>query len=144
MREALAEARLALEHGDVPVGCVVVRDGEIVGRGHNVRERDADPTGHAELIAIREAAAAIGSWRLEGCTLYVTLEPDAMCAGAIVLARVPRLVYGASDPKAGAAGSVLDLVRDPRLNHRVELIAGILAEEGGALLQEFFEARRGR
>lgn len=142
MAVALEEARAALAHGDVPIGCVVVRGSAIVARARNRREADRDPTAHAEIIALREAAERAGEWRLFGHTLYVTLEPDAMCAGAIVLARVDRLVYGAPDPKAGAAGSLWDIPRDPRLNHRVEVTAGVLAEECGALLREFFSARR--
>lgn len=143
MREALAEAVLALPTGDVPVGAVVVRpDGSVVGRGHNEREATGDPTAHAEMIALREAARALGRWRLDDCTLVVTLEPCAMCAGATVLARVPRLVLGAWDPKAGATGSVHDLVRDRRLNHRVEVVGGVLEQECGALLRDFFAERR--
>jgi len=145
MRQALAAARRAPAHRDVPVGAVVVRDGAVVARARNRREADADPTAHAELIAIRRAARRLGSWRLTGCTLYVTLEPCAMCAGAIVLARPSRLVYGARDPKAGFVGSLGDLCRDPRLNHRVEVTEGVLAEESGQLLKEFFrEQRRSR
>ncbi len=143
MTEALAEARLAQGADDVPVGAVVVGpDGQVVGRGHNAREATGDPTAHAEIVALRAAAATLGRWRLDDCTLVVTLEPCAMCAGAIVLARVPRLVLGAWDPKAGAAGSVHDLVRDRRLNHRVEVVGGVLADECGALLTEFFTDRR--
>ena len=144
MREALAEARRAAASGEVPVGAVVVgAAGELLARAHNRREAEQDPTAHAELVAVRRAAAASGSWRLEGATVYVTLEPCAMCAGALVLARVARLVFGASDPKAGYCGSLGDLVRDPRLNHRLEVAAGVLAEECGALLRGFFAARRG-
>ncbi len=139
---ALDEARAALDHDDVPVGAVVVRDGTVVGRGHNRREVDQDPTAHAEVLAIREAAATLGSWRLEGCTLGVTLEPCTMCAGAIVLARVPVVVYGATDPKAGAAGSLYDVLDDDRLNHRCEVEAGVRGEECGDLLRAFFRARR--
>ena len=142
MAAALDEARLAEEHDDVPVGAVVVRDGAIVAAGHNERERTADPTAHAELLAIRRASEALGSWRLLGCTLYVTLEPCAMCAGAIVLARMPRVVYGTTDPKAGAAGSVLDVLAEPRLNHRPVVEAGLLADECAAVLRAFFAARR--
>lgn len=143
MREALAEARLAPGTGDVPVGAVVVGPGgEVLGRGRNAREATGDPTAHAEVLALREAAAALGRWRLEDCTLVVTLEPCAMCAGALVLARVPRLVLGAWDPKAGACGSVHDLVRDRRLNHRVEVVGGVLEAECGDLLREFFATRR--
>jgi tRNA(adenine34) deaminase len=143
MGEALAEAERALAHGDVPVGAVAVRDGVIVGRGHNRREADADPTAHAEMIALHEAARTLGSWRLVGVTLYCTLEPCPMCAGAMVAARLPRLVYGADDPKAGAAGSVVDLLRDPRFNHQVAVARGLLAEEAQALLERFFAGLRG-
>jgi tRNA(adenine34) deaminase len=141
---ALEEARLALAHHDVPIGAVVVRDadGEVIGRGHNEREARQDPTAPAEVLALQQAAAAVGSWRVLGCTLVVTLEPCAMCAGAIVLARVPRVVYGCTDPKAGAAGSVLDVLAEPRLNHRPEVVGGVRAEECAALLREFFAARR--
>ena len=142
MRLALREAERAPGHGDVPVGAVIVREGEVAASGHNERELRADPTAHAELLAIREAARALGSWRLLDCVLYVTLEPCAMCAGAIVLARLPRVVYGASDPKAGAAGSVLDVLAEPRLNHRPEVAAGLLAEESSLLLRNFFGSRR--
>ena len=143
MREALAEARLALVTGDVPVGAVVVGPGgDVVGRGRNAREATGDPTAHAEILALRDAAARLGRWRLDDCTLVVTLEPCAMCAGAVVLARVPRLVLGAWDPKAGAAGSVHDLVRDRRLNHRVEAVPGVLEDECAALLRDFFDERR--
>ena len=143
MEVALEEARLALGTDDVPVGAVVIGpDGVVTGRGHNAREATGDPTAHAEMIALREAAAGLGRWRLDACPLVVTLEPCAMCAGAIVLARIPRLVLGAWDPKAGAAGSVHDLVRDRRLNHQVEVVGGVLEEECGALLQAFFSARR--
>jgi tRNA(adenine34) deaminase len=142
MRLALREAERALEHDDVPIGAVVVREGEVIGAGHNEREVRQDPTAHAEVIAMREASRATGSWRLLDAVLYVTLEPCAMCAGAIVLARVPRVVYGAPDPKAGAAGSVLDVLAEPRLNHRPEVAGGLLAVESAALLQGFFGARR--
>jgi tRNA(adenine34) deaminase len=142
MRLALREAERALEHDDVPIGAVVVREGEVIGAGHNEREVRQDPTAHAEVIAMREASRALGSWRLLDSVLYVTLEPCAMCAGAIVLARVPRVVYGAPDPKAGAAGSVLDVLAEPRLNHRPEVAGGLLAVESAALLQGFFGARR--
>jgi len=145
MREALAEAARADAHQDTPVGAVVVHEGAVIGRGHNERELREDPTAHAETLALREAAAALGTWRVLESTLYVTLEPCAMCAGAIVLARVPRVVYGAGDPKAGAAGSVLDVLgvreRGP-LNHRPEVVGGVLAEECGELLRAFFRARR--
>jgi tRNA(adenine34) deaminase len=141
---ALAEARLAPAHGDVPIGAVVVADGggEVLGAGHNERELRGDPTAHAEVLALRAAAAALGSWRVLEATLVVTLEPCAMCAGAIVLARVPRVVFGCPDPKAGAAGSVLDVLAEERLNHRPEVLAGVRAEECAALLREFFAARR--
>jgi tRNA(adenine34) deaminase len=142
MRDALASARRALAHGDVPVGAAVVRDGLVIARGRNARERDSDPTAHAEIVAIRRAARRLGSWRLTGCTLYVTLEPCAMCAGAMVLARLPRLVYGATDPKAGFAGSRGDLLRHPRLNHRVDVTKDVLAAECGRILVEFFRERR--
>jgi tRNA(adenine34) deaminase len=143
MTLALAEAGHALATGDVPVGAVVVDpSGSVIGRGHNAREALQDPTAHAELLALRSAAAALGSWRLDGCTLVVTLEPCAMCAGALVLARVARLVLGAWDPKAGAAGSMRDIVRDARLNHRVEVIGGVLAADAGELLRTFFAQRR--
>jgi tRNA(adenine34) deaminase len=142
MRLALREAELALEHDDVPVGAVVVQGGEVVGAGRNERELRGDPTAHAEIIALREAARATGSWRILGAVLYVTLEPCTMCAGAMVLARVPRVVFGAADPKAGAAGSVLDVLAEPRLNHRPEVAAGLLADESAALLRAFFARRR--
>ena len=142
MREALTEAERALAHGDVPVGAVAVRDGAIVGRGHNRKEADADPTAHAEMIALREAARSLGGWRLADVTLYCTLEPCPMCAGAMVMARLPRLVYGADDPKAGAAGSVIELLRDPSFNHRVAVTRGVLAEQAQALLERFFARLR--
>jgi tRNA(adenine34) deaminase len=143
MRLALAEARLSGPSADVPVGAVVVdAAGKVVGRGHNVREAEGDPTGHAEVRALRAAAEAVGEWRLTGCTLVVTLEPCTMCAGALVLARVDRLVYGAEDPKAGAVGSLWDVVRDRRLNHRPEVVSGVLAAEAGELLLAFFRGRR--
>src|SRR3954470_5856532 len=142
MRLAISEAERALEHDDVPIGAVVVRDGEVIGAGRNERELRQDPTAHAEAIALRAAAHALGSWRVLGATLYVTLEPCAMCAGAIVLARVPRVVYGCTDPKAGAAGSVLDILAEPRLNHRPSVTAGVLQPECAALLKDFFAARR--
>ena len=142
MHLALREAERALEHDDVPIGAVVVREGEVVGTAHNERELRQDPTAHAELIALREAARAAGSWRVLDSALYVTLEPCAMCAGAIVLARVPRVVFGASDPKAGACGSVLDVLSEPRLNHRPEVAGGLLATECGELLSGFFASRR--
>ena len=144
MRAALAEARLALEHGDVPIGAVVVSaTGEVVSRGHNERESRGDPTAHAEVLALREASLVVGSWRLSGCSLVVTLEPCTMCAGAAVLARVDRVVYGAVDPKAGALGSLWDVARDPRLNHRPEVVGGVLAEECATVLRAFFGPHRG-
>ena len=142
MRLAICEAERALEHDDVPIGAVVVRDGEVIGSGHNERERRQDPTAHAEVLALRAAAAALGTWRVLDSVLYVTLEPCAMCAGAIVLARVPRVVYGTVDPKAGAAGSVLDVLGEPRLNHRPDVAGGLLAAECAELLQAFFRSRR--
>jgi tRNA(adenine34) deaminase len=143
MAAALTEARAALAGGDVPVGAVVLDPaGDVVGRGRNVREQDADPTGHAELVALREAAAGRGEWRLDGHTLVVTLEPCTMCAGAAVLSRVERIVFGAFDDKAGAVGSLWDVVRDRRLNHRPEVVTGVLADDAKALLEEFFRAHR--
>ena len=143
MRAALGEARSAGQTGDIPIGAVVLDDGgRVVGRGRNTRERDADPTGHAEILAIREAAASRGAWRLTGCTLVVTLEPCTMCAGAAVLARIGRVVFGAFDPKAGAVGSLWDVVRDRRLNHRPEVVSGVRAAESSALLEEFFRDHR--
>ena len=142
MRVALEEARAAGAEGDVPVGAVVARGNEVVARAGNARERERDPTAHAEILALRQAARAVGSWHLEGCTLYVTLEPCAMCAGALVLARIDRLVLGAPDPKAGFAGSLGDIVRDGRLNHEVEVTVGVLAEECGEVLRAFFASRR--
>lgn len=142
MEAALAEARAALKTEDVPVGAVVVREGRIIGRGRNQREALQDPTAHAEIIAITAAAAAVRHWRLEHCTLYVTLEPCAMCAGAIVLARIPRLVFGAYDDKAGACGSLFQISTDPRLNHRAETAGGVMADASAELLQQFFRRRR--
>jgi tRNA(adenine34) deaminase len=142
MTIALEEARVASSWGDVPIGAVVTRDDEVLARAGNAREREQDPTAHAEVLALRRAAQRLSTWRLEGCTLYVTLEPCAMCAGALVLARVDRLVFGAKDDKAGFAGSLGDLVGDPRLNHTVEVESGVLAEECGALLRAFFRERR--
>jgi tRNA(adenine34) deaminase len=142
MAEALGLAVDASAHGDVPVGALVVRNGQIIGRGSNRTVRDQDPTAHAEMLAIREAAGALGSWRLEGCELVVTLEPCAMCSGAIVLARLDRVTFGAWDDKAGMAGSVGDLLRHPQLNHRPEVVAGVMAEECGGVLREFFAGRR--
>ena len=142
MRLALREAARALEHDDVPIGALVVREGEVIGSGHNERELRADPTAHAEMIALREASRALGSWRVLDAVMYVTLEPCAMCAGAIVLARVPRVVFGATDPKAGAAGSVFDVLGEPRLNHRPRVEAGLLAADSADLLRTFFASRR--
>ena len=142
MALALAEAREAAPRGEVPVGAVVVKDGRVLASAHNRRETSHDPTAHAELLALREAARRVGSWRLDGCTLYVTLEPCFMCAGAMVNARLPRLVFGASDPKAGAVGSLADVARDPRLNHRVDVLSGVLADECGSVLRDFFSSRR--
>jgi tRNA(adenine34) deaminase len=143
MRAAIEQAVMAGQRDDVPVGAVVLDPtGTIVGRGHNVREATGDPTGHAEIVALRAAAAALGQWHLDGCTLVVTLEPCAMCAGAVVLSRVARLVYGADDPKAGAVGSLWDVVRDRRLNHRAEVVTGVLAAECAELLHDFFRSRR--
>ena len=143
MRAALDEARAAPETGDVPIGAIVLDPvGTTIGRGRNVREADGDPTGHAEMVALRAAAKARGEWRLEGCTLVVTLEPCTMCAGAAVLSRVERIVLGAFDPKSGAVGSLWDVVRDRRLNHRPEVVSGVLADESTALLGEFFARRR--
>jgi tRNA(adenine34) deaminase len=142
MRLALREASRALEHDDVPIGAVIVHNGEVVGAGHNEREVRADPTAHAEMVALREAARALGSWRLLDAVMYVTLEPCAMCAGAIVLARVPRVVFGTRDPKAGAAGSVLDVLDEPRLNHRPQVQSGLLDEDCADILRAFFSSRR--
>ena len=142
MRLALREATRALEHDDVPIGAVIVHGGEVIGLGHNEREVRADPTAHAEMIALREAARTLGTWRVVDSVMYVTLEPCAMCAGAIVLARLPRLVFGATDPKAGAAGSVLDVLDEPRLNHRPQVERGLLADECAELLRSFFTPRR--
>ena len=142
MREALMLARQAAESGEVPVGAVVVRDGRVIGRGYNRPVSKSDPTAHAEIVALREAGAATGNYRLAGCTLFVTIEPCAMCAGAIMHARIGRLVYGAADPKAGACGSVVDLFADDRLNHHATVASGVMAEAAGKLLQDFFAARR--
>src|SRR4051812_12537803 len=142
MRLALKEAERAAEHGDVPIGAVVARDGEVLAAAGNERELRSDPTAHAEVLALRAAAERLGGWRLPETTLYVALEPCAMCAGAIVLARVPRVVYGTADPKAGAAGSVLDVLADTRLNHRPRVDGGLMAPESAALLSSFFAARR--
>jgi tRNA(adenine34) deaminase len=142
MRLALREATRALEHDDVPIGAVIVREGEVIGSGRNERELRADPTAHAEMIALREAARSLGSWRVLDAVMYITLEPCAMCAGAIVLARVPRVLFGATDPKAGAAGSVLNVLAEPRLNHRPQVEGGLLAADSAELLQTFFASRR--
>ena len=142
MGEAIAQARMAERCGEVPVGAVIVRGGVIVGRGHNLTETLKDPTAHAEVIAIRAAAGALGGWRLPGCSMYVTCEPCAMCAGAMVLARIDRVVIGAADPKSGACGSVLNVIQESRLNHRVEIEAGVMEQECAAMLKEFFRKRR--
>lgn len=142
MEAALDEARAAARQGDVPVGCVIARGDTIVARGHNRREVDRDPTAHAEILALRAAARALEAWRLTGCTAVVTVEPCAMCAGALVLARVERLVFGCADPKTGACGSLYDIPRDERLNHRIEVVAGISEATCGNVLREFFQARR--
>ncbi len=144
MRAALEQARMAGTCDEVPVGAVVVRDGEIVGRGFNQPIRGHDPTAHAEIMALRDAAARVGNYRLPGCTLYVTLEPCVMCCGAILHARIARVVFGARDPKTGAAGSILDLFAEPRLNHHAQVVGGVLADECGGLLSSFFAARRNR
>jgi len=140
---ALDEAAAAAAHGDVPVGAIVLRDGEVIATRHNERERTGDPTAHAELLALRDAATVVGSWRLDGTTLVVTLEPCPMCAGALVAARVDRVVFGAADPKAGACGSLYNLCVDPRLNHEVDVVPGVRAAEAAALLTGFFGERRG-
>lgn len=142
MRRALAEALAAMAEDEVPIGAVIVREGQVIAAAHNQREQLRDPTAHAEMIAITQAAAAVGDWRLEGCTLYVTLEPCPMCAGAIVLARVPAVVYGASDPKGGAVNTLYQMLDDARLNHRAEVVAGVLADECADLLSRFFEQKR--
>jgi tRNA(adenine34) deaminase len=142
MQEALRLAEAALAEDEVPVGCAIVHQGRVIGRAHNQRETLRDPTAHAEMIAITQAAEALGSWRLQGCTLYVTLEPCAMCAGAMVLARIDRLVYGATDPKAGAVESVFHLVDEPRLNHRLAVTCGVRAEACGKILSKFFRGKR--
>ena len=142
MAEALAEARLAASEGEVPIGAVVVADGRIVGRGRNARERLRDPTAHAEILALQEASRALGRWRLSGATMYATLEPCPMCAGALVNARIDRLVYAVADPKAGAVDTLFDVVRDARLNHRLQVTTGVLAMECGEILREFFRERR--
>jgi tRNA(adenine34) deaminase len=142
MRLALREAERALDHDDVPVGCVIARDQDVVAAAPNERELRGDPTAHAEILALREASRVLGTWRLSDAVIYVTLEPCAMCAGAIVLGRVPRVVFGAWDPKAGAAGSVLDVLAEPKLNHRPEVAGGLLADESSELLRQFFAVRR--
>jgi tRNA(adenine34) deaminase len=144
MREAIVEALKAEQIGEVPIGAVIVRGGEIVGRGHNLRETSLDPTAHAEMIAIREASHRLGAWRLIDCTLYVTLEPCPMCAGAIVQSRIQKVVYGTIDPKAGCAGTLMNLLQEPRFNHETELVGGLLQEECAALLTQFFRRLRGR
>ena len=144
IREALAEAAKATALGDIPIGAVAVRDGLIIGRGYNRKEADRDPTAHAEIIALRQASQSLGGWRLPGVTLYCTLEPCPMCAGAMVQARLPQLVWATDDPKAGAGGSVMDLLDHPRLNHRVEVIRGVLAEEAAAQIRAFFAELRAR
>lgn len=141
---ALDEAKKAWEVGEVPIGAVIVRDGEIIGRGHNLRECDRDPTAHAEVLAIKEASQAIENWRLTGSTIYVTLEPCLMCMGALILARVERIVFGPFDPKGGAAGSLYDVSNDPRLNHAIDVVSGVRADEGSQLLKDFFSALRQR
>ena len=142
MRLALQEAEQALAEDEVPIGAVIVHQQRVIASAHNQREQLRDPTAHAEMMAVTQAAASLGSWRLDDCTLYVTLEPCTMCAGAIVLARIPRLVYGAADPKAGAVHSLYQLLSDPRLNHRAEVVAGVSAAECGELLSSFFQAKR--
>jgi tRNA(adenine34) deaminase len=142
MRMAIDAAFIAEENGDVPIGTVIVHEGRVIARAYNQREQLKDPTAHAEIIALTQAAAALGMWRLHGCTIYVTLEPCPMCAGALVLARLDRLVYGCVDPKTGACGSLYDIVRDGRLNHRLEVTTGVLADDCGRLLQDFFRQRR--
>ena len=142
MRMAIEQAEIAEENGDVPIGAVIVHQGQIIGKAYNQREQLADPTAHAEIIALTQAAAAIENWHLHGCTMYVTLEPCPLCAGALVLARIDRLVYGCSDPKTGACGSLYNIVQDQRLNHRVEITSGVLADECSEILQRFFAKRR--
>jgi tRNA(adenine34) deaminase len=142
MRQAIVEADAAFEHGDVPVGAVIVHGGRVIGRGHNQREQLQDPTAHAEMVALTAAADFLKSWRLLDCTMYVTLEPCIMCAGALLQARLPRLVFGAADPKAGGCGSVYDITSDERLNHRVEVVGGVLRQETASILRSFFEQQR--
>lgn len=143
MREALEEAKKAIEWGEVPIGAVVVRNGQVIARGHNMRETWKDPTAHAEIIALREASRVLGGWRLTGCHLYVTLEPCPMCAGAILLSRVDEVIFGASEPKFGAAGSIVNLIEMEQFNHHPQLTSGILKDECGMILKEFFRERRG-
>ncbi len=142
MRLAIEQAKIAAENGDVPIGCIIVHNGLIIGRAYNQREQLQDPTAHAEIIALTQAAAALESWRLTGCTMYVTLEPCPMCAGALVLARIERLAYGCDDPKTGAVKSLYNIVQDKRLNHRIEVTSGVLTEDCSRLLQDFFKRRR--
>jgi tRNA(adenine34) deaminase len=142
MKLAMEEAKKAEEIGEVPIGAVIVKDGEVIARGYNLRETTNDPTAHAEMIAIREAAACLGGWRLEGCSLYVTLEPCPMCAGAIIQSRIELVVYGAEDPKAGCVGTLMDLLSDTRFNHQAEVISGVLQEECGEILTRFFRSLR--
>ncbi|AZN38954.1 tRNA adenosine(34) deaminase TadA [Paenibacillus albus] len=144
MQEAIAEARKAEAIGEVPIGAVIVKDGEVIGRGFNLRETNLDPTAHAEMIAIREASQHLGAWRLLGCTLYVTLEPCPMCAGALVQGRIQKVVYGTTDPKAGCAGTLMNLLQEPRFNHETELLGGLLQQECAQLLTQFFRRLRGR
>jgi len=142
MEQALLEAQKAYDMDEVPIGAVVVKDGEIIARGHNLRETGRDPTLHAEMVAIREAARYLGGWRLTGCELYVTIEPCPMCAGAIIQARIQRVVFGAMDPKAGCAGSLYNLLQDPRFNHQVEVVGGVMEEECRRIMQDFFRKKR--
>ena len=144
MQQALVEAQKAYDMGEVPIGAVIVKDGKIIARGHNLRETEKDPTLHAEMVAIREAAQHLGGWRLTGCELYVTIEPCPMCAGAIIQARIQRVVFGALDPKAGCAGSLYNLLQDSRFNHRVEVVGGVMEEECRRIMQDFFRERRER
>ncbi len=142
MKEALKEAEKAFSLGEVPIGAVIVREGEVIARGYNLREKLRDATAHAEIVAMRQAGEVLGGWRLLGCTLFVTIEPCPMCAGAMVQARLPKLVYGARDEKGGAAGSIYNLVQEEKFNHRLEMVEGVLAEESRALMQKFFKSRR--
>jgi len=143
MQEAVEQAKVAQENGDVPIGCVIVKNGQVIAKGYNQREQLQDPTAHAEIIALTAAAAAVESWRLNGCRMYVTLEPCAMCAGALVLSRMDKLIYGCDDPKTGACGSLYNIVQDERLNHKVEITSGVFAEDCSRQLQKFFARRRG-